>query len=91
MSEFGEGIKDFMKTKDSNGKKKGFDELIAIIEDAVMVKIGNMIITMAKSVKPIVTVVRGSAVGIGFTMLSHTHFVYCAPDAKFNTPFMKSA
>ena len=51
----------------------------------------GMLIAMAKSVKPIVAVVRGGALGIGFTMLSHVHFIYCAPEATFMTPFMKSA
>jgi enoyl-CoA hydratase/carnithine racemase len=42
------------------------------------------------SVKPIVTVVRGSCVGIAFTYQSLVDFCYCGPDALFSTPFMKS-
>lgn len=42
------------------------------------------------SVKPIVSVVRGGAIGIGFTTLSHVDFVFCAPDAHFMVPFMKT-
>ena len=50
-----------------------------------------MLMSMAKSVKPIVAVVRGYALGIGFTMLSHTTFLYSSPEAIYHTPFMKSA
>ena len=42
------------------------------------------------SVKPIVAVVRGGAVGIGFTSLPLVDFIYCSPDAFFMTPFMKT-
>jgi enoyl-CoA hydratase/carnithine racemase len=40
--------------------------------------------------KPVVAVVRGGAHGIGFTTLAHMDFIYCGPDAYFQTPFMKS-
>ena len=50
----------------------------------------GMLLNMSKCNKPIVTVVRGGSVGIGFTMLSHSTFVYCSPDAYFKTPFMGS-
>ena len=40
--------------------------------------------------KPLVAVVRGIAVGIGFTMLSMADFVYSSPDARYFTPFMQS-
>ena len=50
----------------------------------------NMILAMNKCTKPIVAVVRGGAIGIGFTMLAHATFVYCSPDAYFKTPFMES-
>lgn len=42
------------------------------------------------SIKPVVSVVRGGALGIGFTTLSHVDFVFCGPDAHFMTPFMKT-
>ena len=50
----------------------------------------EFLMTLATCNKPIVTVVRGCAIGIGFTMSAHSTFMYCSPDAKFNTPFMKS-
>lgn len=50
----------------------------------------GMLINMSKCNKPIVTVVRGGCIGIGFTMLSHSTFLYCSPDAYFKTPFMES-
>jgi enoyl-CoA hydratase/carnithine racemase len=42
------------------------------------------------SVKPIVAVIRGGAIGISFTMLSLVDFIYISPDAHFTTPFMKT-
>lgn len=42
------------------------------------------------SVKPVVSVVRGGALGIGFTTLSLVDFVFCGPDAHFMVPFMKT-
>jgi len=35
-------------------------------------------------------VVRGQAIGIGFTLTCHSTFIYCSPDAKFTTRFMQS-
>ena len=35
-------------------------------------------------------IVRGGCHGIGFTMLSGIDFIYCSPDAVFQTPFMAS-
>ena len=46
---------------------------------------------LAKSIKPIVMLIRGGGIGIGFTMVSHSTFAYCSPEARFMTPFMKSA
>lgn len=51
----------------------------------------GMIMAMVKSVKPIVLVVRGSALGISFTKQSHATFIYCSPEAKWQTPFMSSS
>lgn len=49
------------------------------------------LIQLKNSVKPIVALVRGVCIGIGFTMTSHFDFIYCAPNAKFSAPFMASA
>ena len=49
-----------------------------------------MLDALNDSVKPIVSVVRGGAIGIGFTHLSLVDFVYCSPDAHFMVPFMKT-
>ena len=46
---------------------------------------------LKNSNKPIVALVRGHCVGIGFTLTAHFDFVYCAPNAKFSAPFMASA
>jgi enoyl-CoA hydratase/carnithine racemase len=41
----------------------------------------NMLMSMAKSNKPIISVVRGKAMGISFTLLAHSTFIYTSPDA----------
>jgi len=41
--------------------------------------------------KPVIILVRGPAVGLGFTMLSYADFVYCTHDAMFIAPFMQSS
>ena len=48
--------------------------------------------TMAlkNSIKPIVGLVRGWSLGIGFTTSSLFTFLYCTPDAKFLAPFSAS-
>ena len=48
-------------------------------------------IAINRSVKPIVGLVRGGAIGFGTTITTLMDFVYCSPDAFFSTPFMKSA
>ena len=40
--------------------------------------------------KPVVSVVRGTAVGIGFTPMAFCDFVYVTPNAMFSAPFMGS-
>lgn len=42
------------------------------------------------SKKPIVGLVRGQSIGIGFTTTGLFDFLYCTPEAQFSTPFMKS-
>jgi enoyl-CoA hydratase/carnithine racemase len=42
------------------------------------------------SIKPVVAVVRGGSMGIGFTTLSLVDFLYVSPDAWFMTPFMRT-
>lgn len=71
--------------------KKG--DMEAMLEEAsngANVVMVNMLMAMASSIKPIVAVVRGGSIGIGFTLLSHATFIYCSPDAYFKTPFMES-
>ena len=50
----------------------------------------KMLLTLSFCKKPIVAVVRGMALGIAFTLLSHVTLLYVAPDAKMMTPFMAS-
>ena len=51
----------------------------------------RMLMAFSKSTKPVVMVARGLALGIGFTMLAHAHFLYVNSEARFHTPFMSSA
>ena len=54
----------------------------------------NGLTRMLKSIydleKPLVSLMRGFSVGLGFTMSSLSDFLYCTPEAKFFTPFMQS-
>merc|ERR1712083_797490 len=65
--------------------------MLEAADHAVNTIMVNMVLAMARSVKPVVTVVRGLGFGIAFTLSSHSTFLYCSPDAKFNTPFMATA
>ena len=40
--------------------------------------------------KPSVAVVRGGCLGIMFTSMVYADFIYCAPDAFFQCPFMRT-
>ena len=73
------------------GKPKSPMEQLEVADHAVNTIMVNMILAMARSVKPVVVVVRGLQFGIAFTLSSHSTFLYCSPDAKFNTPFMATA
>lgn len=67
------------------------EERLHIMNNGVKVVMVNMLMALNTSIKPIVTVVRGAAIGIGFTMTAHSTFLYCSPEARFMTPFMKSS
>lgn len=58
--------------------------------EGVNVIMVNMLMAINQSRKPIVAVVRGFAIGIGYTLLSHCTFVYCSPETRFISPFMAS-
>jgi enoyl-CoA hydratase/carnithine racemase len=48
----------------------------------------RFLFTLAEFDKPLVAAVRGPAIGIGTTMLLHCDFVYVAPSARFQMPFI---
>ena len=50
----------------------------------------QVLTALKNSVKPIVGLIRGGAIGIGFTITGHFDFIYCSPETKFSTPFMAS-
>ncbi len=67
------------------------DEMREASHVTIELKICKNLITMKNCNKPIVALVRGTCVGIGFTTMSHFDFVYCDPKATLMTPFMQSA
>lgn len=68
---------------------KGPDEVRKAADKGVA-EMNAYLTALNNSVKPIVAVIRGGCVGIGFTALTLVDFVYCSPDAFFMVPFMKS-
>lgn len=50
----------------------------------------NMLLALNECKKPIVAVVRGGSIGIGYTLLSHCTFVYVSPETTFKSIFMQS-
>jgi enoyl-CoA hydratase/carnithine racemase len=69
-------------------KKGDMEKMMSVAEHGVNTIMVNMLLAFSKSVKPIVAVVRGGSMGIGFTLLAHTTFLYCSPESYFMTPFM---
>ena len=61
-----------------------------VSEEGALRQMDIKLSAIRNSVKPIVAVVRGGAVGIAFTTLSLVDFIYCSPDAVFKAPFMAS-
>jgi peroxisomal 3,2-trans-enoyl-CoA isomerase len=66
------------------------EESKIIANEGVNVVMVNLLLAYATSKKPIIHFVRGGAMGIAFTLSAHCTFLYCSPDAIFQTPFMKS-
>lgn len=66
-------------------------ELLQSAENSVKNIMVGMLLALNTSIKPIVMVVRGAAIGIGCTMTAHSTFLYTSPEARFMTPFMKSS
>ena len=75
LAEFGAMERDEMIDKASHGVEH------------LMVQCLNAI---NKSKKPIVGLVRGQSIGIGFTTTGLFDFLYVTPEAQFSTPFMRS-
>ena len=48
----------------------------------------RFLFALAEFDKPLVAAVRGPAIGIGTTMLLHCDFVFVAPSARFQMPFI---
>lgn len=71
-------------------KPEEFSAMMKKAKHAVNDILYDFLMTLNNSKKPIVTVVRGAAIGIGFTLTAHSTFIYCSPEARFMTPFMKS-
>jgi enoyl-CoA hydratase/carnithine racemase len=67
------------------------EEVRKNMEAGVLGGMYPMLMNMAMCEKPTFALVRGGANGIAFTMLSHLDFIYCSPEAFFQTPFMASS
>lgn len=67
------------------------EEKILAMETGSRYGMVKLLSAMNRSVKPIVGLVRGKAIGIGFTMTSLFDFIYCTPEVTFSVPFMASA
>ncbi len=65
-----------------------YEGLKIFVKSAIQNGLIKFVNSLAKLEKPLIALVRGQAVGIGFTMLSMADFVYCSPESKFFTPFM---
>ena len=68
-----------------------YEETMEYAYKGACVIMPNLIMTLAAIKKPIIAVVRGGCIGIGFTALGHVSMIYCTPEATFNTPFMESS
>lgn len=63
-------------------------EFMSITGDLAVAPQGRFVRAIATATKPIVAAVRGSAVGIGTTMLLHCDLVYGTSDVKLSAPFV---
>jgi enoyl-CoA hydratase/carnithine racemase len=59
-------------------------------EYAVNHVIRRLLFSLIRSVKPVISMVRGFSVGFSFTMQAHATFIYASPEAYWMTPFIKS-
>lgn len=70
--------------------KEGKEAVFKMGDDGVNKNCVNLLLAFDRCEKPLIAVVRGMAIGIGFTMLSLFDFVYVTPEAVFKVPFMQS-
>ena len=79
----GSDISGFRKIKDMN-------EFYKYQKYAIGTCMVDMLLALNSCKKPIIAVVRGGSIGIGYTLLNHVTLIYCSPDATFKVPFMES-
>jgi enoyl-CoA hydratase/carnithine racemase len=63
-------------------------EMAATPKDGEVIGFERLLDALARLDVPVVTAVRGSAVGLGTTMLLHTDVNFIGEDAKFRCPFV---
>ena len=66
------------------------DEKVNVMSRGVEHNMVTTLRNLLQAKKPIVGLVRGQSIGIGFTTCSLFDFLYCTPEAQFSTPFMRS-
>ena len=65
----------------SQGSKMDKTELRNALSYGCEYAMTQVLKSLNSSVKPIVGLIRGAAIGIGFTTTAHFDFIYCTPEA----------
>ncbi len=71
-------------------KEEILDDPVKGAEKYTVQQFKRFIGCVTSSKKPTIVVVRGRCIGMSFTQASNADFIYCTPEATFQTPFMSS-
>ena len=81
---------DISRLASSQGKNMDMLEIQNALSYGCEYAMAQVLKALKNSVKPVVGLIRGAAIGIGFTTIGHFDFIYCSPETQFSTPFMAS-